>query len=937
MADRESSAKLAACIICRDSEATIVDCIKSIAKFCDFLNITDTGSTDKTIQLINRTCKKIKLPYLLTEFEWVDDFAVARNFNFDQLPADYDWMLWIDSDDTIEGVEDGLRKLIGGAREEVGAIWLPYHYSHDEYNNCTTLFVRERLLRRSVGWKWQSRVHETVAPQSETAMVKDHSNWMLHKHVGGRADRSERNFRLLSKMIEEDPKNKRVWLYLGHQHFATGKHKEAAEWYLKFGEDEEAVPVERYQALTYAARALRGLGMPKNAIAADLTALDLYPNWADAYVGLCLSYVAGGQLDKAIYWGEEAKTKEMPEEVIFINPLDYTFNVYLGLQEAYAKKGDIDKAIEHLNVAIQVRPMPELEEARNRLYEAKGRSAIVYGVKALVNDLIRHGDIITLAKLPDVLPTWMEEIPETAKILELVHLQSCSIVRENRPTMVRSAEGVEPRGRVLQLGDDFFDADDWAYSDTIACYGIMESSDIRLDEALARMEQYGDRVIVELDDTLGARRFSLQEVERAVVAPHRHINQLYKDGTKIVIDWDHIIPNPEDYRAIQFFCGPGFERWSPLTIERQGCGGSEISVAWLADALTRLGHRVAVWAEAQGIYDGVVYMRGYNPDSPCEFLISSRVPEILVSPKPCIKALWMHDVHYGPRLTPEVCEHTDAIVVLSRWHLNLILQAYPFLQQCEVIDMRNDPLTYDDNPMGDKGWEEGLNLKTSLAEEVKLENPPTIFIVCDAIRPEQFSCYSEVPKDPNRVIWMSSVDRGLEQLLWMWPKLRKSYPDLTLKVFYGWEYFDKTLHIPEQRALKDRLLKLLDQKGIEWCGRKNPTELAKELAEANYWIYPPHPFRETCCIASMECQMSGVTCIYRQNGALGETIGDRGTPIPADADLDTAADIAIKAMKLTDLDLIDRGEAWAKRHSYEDLAQRFLRIYQHCLDKKNRT
>ena len=89
----------------------------------------------------------------------------------------------------------------------------------------------------------------------------------------------------------------------------------------------------------------------------------------------------------------------------------------------------------------------------------------------------------------------------------------------------------------------------------------------------------------------------------------------------------------------------------------------------------------------------------------------------------------------------------------------------------------------------------------------------------------------------NRFIWCSSPDRGLEELLNLWPILKKELPDAELKIYYGWEYFNSSLHIPYQREFKERIRALIKQSGVEWCGRVGQSQLPHELAKAEGMIF----------------------------------------------------------------------------------------------------
>ena len=908
-------------IICKNSKATIVKTIESVAQYTDFLNITDTGSNDGTQQLIEETCKRLNFPYKLTDFTWVDDFSVARNFNFSQVPPEADWLFWLDSDDIIETDNPNrMRDLTKSAPPELGAFWFPYHYAFDEFGNCTTMFIRERLLRACFGWKWQSRVHETVSPIAQCAMAKDAS--VRLRHISAHGDRSERNFALLYRMLQEDPNHLRTWLYLGHQHFAGGSWQEAISWYQKFASSPEVLPIERYQALTYASRAAMSLNNPQLASNFALSALESYPEWGEAYVLLSLCYNRMGAHAKAVFWGEQSRGKPLPEEVIFINPLDYTFNVEVALFEGYAVLGQIDKALKCLETAISIRPIKELKDAQDRTFEVKAREAIVYGLKALCNNLIKEGELIKLQKLVSIFPTWMADVPDTYQMMDGIYRTTCNV-------QIPKTETKEAK-EVVHLGTDFFTEGvlPKSYHKELVCDGVLENVDVALSDAMFRIETFADSITVKIRPK-GLRKVSQMELERAIAQPNRNITQLYNDEGVLTANFNHSVPKNTGL-AIRMFLGNAPEYWDPIFIDKEGFGGSEISAAWLLKELSRRGNRTVLYALANGMYDSVLYRTQFNPQHPpCDLFISSRVPQVLDAPIPAaVKLLWVHDVHCGAGLTPQIADKIDGIVVLSKWHLRFMKNIYPWLKDCEVVDMRGDPEMYVDD----------IPIQQGYYADQKLNSPPRIFIICDAIESQKWE-YIDVnkPKEfPNRFVWMSAPDRGLEQILDMWEKIKSALPGAELKIFYGWQFFDKTLHVPEQKALKERLLEKVKQPGVEWVGRVNPERLNTELYKAGLWLYPPpHDFRETCCISAIECQAAGVLCFYRMNGALGEVLGDRGVPLPLTSTQDEIVNSIINVLtdplRVSTMRL--EGRKWAMQRNYRHLADCFLKAYQLCKDE----
>ena len=76
------------CMIVKDEEETLERCLESVADVVDEIIIVDTGSTDSTKEIARKSA-----PHVI-DFEWIDDFAAARNFAFSHASLAY--VLWLD-------------------------------------------------------------------------------------------------------------------------------------------------------------------------------------------------------------------------------------------------------------------------------------------------------------------------------------------------------------------------------------------------------------------------------------------------------------------------------------------------------------------------------------------------------------------------------------------------------------------------------------------------------------------------------------------------------------------------------------------------------------------------------------------------------------------------------------------------------------------------
>lgn len=125
-------------------------------------------------------------------------------------------------------------------------------------------------------------------------------------------------------------------------------------------------------------------------------------------------------------------------------------------------------------------------------------------------------------------------------------------------------------------------------------------------------------------------------------------------------------------------------------------------------------------------------------------------------------------------------------------------------------------------------------------------------------------------RDPHRLIYASSPDRGLLFILRNWFRIKEAVPEATLRVFYGFENADK-IGTPALRALKAECLELLKQDGCSWRGRIGQHDLYKEWAQAAVWFYPSD-WPETSCISCMDAQALGAVPVTNRYWAVAENV-----------------------------------------------------------------
>ena len=144
---------LGLCMIVKNEEEVIGRCLDSCCDLFDEMIIVDTGSVDKTKEILE------KYPVKVYDFEWIYDFSAARNFSFSKSTCDF--IMWLDADDVIYKEElEKLKELKNKLDDKVDIYQMHYSYLQDENDNTTYLQDRARIVKNNHKDRWQGMIHE---------------------------------------------------------------------------------------------------------------------------------------------------------------------------------------------------------------------------------------------------------------------------------------------------------------------------------------------------------------------------------------------------------------------------------------------------------------------------------------------------------------------------------------------------------------------------------------------------------------------------------------------------------------------------------------------------------------------------------------------------------------------------------------------------------
>ncbi len=137
-----SGRSLSLCLIVKNEECNIVNCIKSFECIVDDVVVLDTGSNDHTKALA------LKNGASVFDFEWTGSFSDARNKCLEYVKTD--WCLFVDADERLDSYDP---ETLDCLMKEVEAIYVRVKTNQDEIEKL-------KIWKLSAGLKYKLPVHE---------------------------------------------------------------------------------------------------------------------------------------------------------------------------------------------------------------------------------------------------------------------------------------------------------------------------------------------------------------------------------------------------------------------------------------------------------------------------------------------------------------------------------------------------------------------------------------------------------------------------------------------------------------------------------------------------------------------------------------------------------------------------------------------------------
>jgi len=214
-------------MIVKNEEAVIERALRSALPFISTYVIVDTGSTDRTKEIIQEVMKDVS--GLVVDRPWVN-FGVNRSEALTLCDGQMEWAIMLDADDTLEG------KVISAD------VW--EHFEIDAFNlhihHSTIRHQRPHIFKTGIGWRFVGAVHEgPVLPGKDDPVIYllPESTYMETRCEGSRSkdpEKYNKDVTLLETQLLMNPTDHRTLFYLAQSYRDAGRKDDARRCYERY-------------------------------------------------------------------------------------------------------------------------------------------------------------------------------------------------------------------------------------------------------------------------------------------------------------------------------------------------------------------------------------------------------------------------------------------------------------------------------------------------------------------------------------------------------------------------------------------------------------------------------------------------------------------------------------------------------------------------------
>ena len=397
------------CMIVKDEEHIIRECLESVAPHIDRSDISDTGSTDKTKEIIKEFFDDKGIPGEVYDIPW-QGFGKSRTKSLRNCDgkADYAWV--IDADDKLEG-DFAYPKDFGS--HDGYALWI----HRGDFN-----WWRHQMFRTGIGWEYTGVIHEyaNCIGKPDASTIKLHGNYHIEARTMGKRtvqfgdDQSAKYTKDAELLVDcltnpenenYEPDNHRYTFYAAQSYFDAQKFEEALEWYTKRAEQGGWEEEQWYSVYRIA---ICKCLLNKNWTEAQdhfLQAWNMRPHRSEPLYQLARIHRENGNPRLGYLFAQQAAKIPYPkEDILFLSADIYTWMCLDEVASSAYYAGDMMTGLEASNKLLTEKRFPKEHEDRivNNFkqysqwlenQEAARKQADTERIKAEIDEKVRRAEL----------------------------------------------------------------------------------------------------------------------------------------------------------------------------------------------------------------------------------------------------------------------------------------------------------------------------------------------------------------------------------------------------------------------------------------------------------------------------------------------------------------------------------------------------------------
>ena len=352
--------------MCKNEEGCIKNLLESVYKYIDTWVVCDTGSTDRTCEIVTDFFKEKGIPGELFVHEWTA-FDVNKTKMFEACYNKADYNLHLDADDLLEGNFEFTEK-------DAGCI---SYFVTNKRGGAT--YKCHGIYSGRHHWKLSSVAHTIIKCLDNVQNLPqgDLSNKDFYIYSGDTGARSQDPEKYLKDALKlrkqffdtliKDPEgiNRRSVFYTAQSYFDQGMSEDAAQWYSLYTQMTNTWSEEVFEAHLRLGQCFINMKYPQEDIIKMFEkAIDIQPDRAEPYYMLGLYYNNIKMFDRAYTKLKLAKMlsldNAMSKYVLFVKKYCYGNHINDQLSVACYWSNRPEEGIKYIEEAYQDNELADL-------------------------------------------------------------------------------------------------------------------------------------------------------------------------------------------------------------------------------------------------------------------------------------------------------------------------------------------------------------------------------------------------------------------------------------------------------------------------------------------------------------------------------------------------------------------------------------------------